>query len=295
MMCFFITSYTGLTKKKFLLKVWDWTPKEKSHMMLAVPSVAVGLPALKSCHWISFTPYKIWIRRLKQIWFLTSSTHVKLFLFFFWPCYPTTESDNLCPVSTAAILPAKSLKMTVSLLWHVIAWLACTLNDFCTIVTHWFLDMIYSFWFIFPFDMPTCPKCSLICLYWQLCKFLKYFQLNSLLIVGSNASQQNTNYTQVSLCCKGHFYVRLISQTSQGDNEHCPAESWCHCLDLSHRERPNKQPEICWTQWRTQLKWQTRVLSPPVHFCSLAGTNNNTSFLFVSQHEHHVASVFFVW
>lgn len=168
-------------------------------------------------------------------------------------CYPATESDNLCPVSTAAILQAKSLKMTVSLLWHIIVRLACTLNDFCRIVTHWFLDMMYSFFILISLLVLNVP---FTCLYWQLCR-CKYLQLISPLIVGSNVSLQTTNYTQVWLCCIGHFNFRLISWTSQGDSEHCPAESWCHCLDLSHWESPNEQSEICWTQRRTRLKWQT--------------------------------------
>lgn len=77
------------------------------------------------------------------------------------------ESDNLCPVSIAASLWAKSLKMTVSLHRHIIAWLACTLNDFCRIVVHWFLDM------------STCPKCLLLCLYCQLCKCSTELELDS--------------------------------------------------------------------------------------------------------------------
>lgn len=39
-------------------------------------TLAEGLLALKCCHGISYTPYKLWIRRLKQIGSLTSSTNV---------------------------------------------------------------------------------------------------------------------------------------------------------------------------------------------------------------------------
>lgn len=165
--------------------------------------------------------------------------------------------------------------MTLSLLWHIIVRLACTLNDFCRIVTHWFLDMIYSF---FPLISLLVLNVPFTCLYWQLCTF-EYPQLISLLIVESSVSRQTTNYTQVWLCCKGHFNVRLIRWTSQGDSVG-PTESWWHRLDLSHWESPNKQPEICWTQWRTRLKWQTCVLTSPVHCCSFTCTNINTSFFF---------------
>lgn len=97
-------------------------------IMLDIPTLDIGAASL----WSAATeylvlPYKLWIRQLKQIRPLTSSTNVNFF-FFFWPWWtardPAAESDHLCGVSTAASLRAKSPKMYHCTDTSLPAWLA---------------------------------------------------------------------------------------------------------------------------------------------------------------------------
>lgn len=102
------------------------------------------------CHCISYILNKLWIRHLKQIRSLSSSTNVN----FFFPDLGgqlAIQPLNMCSVSTsaaaAASLWAKSLNLTVSLHWHFVAWLTCT-----WIHVIFFLIYAYSF---FPLDVTT--------------------------------------------------------------------------------------------------------------------------------------------
>ncbi len=164
--------------------------------------------------------------------------------FLLWPWWtarnPAAESDYLCPVSIAASLWAKSLKMTIIALTHHclpgmhFGWLLQSSS-------HWVFDMIYSFLAPWHFSSSKVFTALLALL------TLLVFQLNHLcnLLLNSHlTAPQTPDSTQVWFYCEGHPNSWLISKTLARlarRHRQSPAESWCRppwLLTLRKPRRP---------------------------------------------------------
>lgn len=209
-------------------------------------TLAEGLLALKCCHWISYTPYKLWIRRLKQIGSLTSSTNVN---FSFLTLVGSSQSGWQFVPCQHRLALTQSQKSKNE--YH------CTDTSLPGWRALWMTSAVIFSYIFFSLSVPSCVSLSQA--FSSLLGFnsklhLKDF-LHDLVNLTSNESQTapTKHWSSPNLCHKGHFYLRLISETLP-DDVNAPLRAGCS--DFSPSQSPGEFKEICWIQW-TQFRWHT--------------------------------------